>query len=116
MNMTAETSSSNDNRLALLYRLSQTFNSTLDLDEVLNRVMDEVIAVTRAERGFLMLRGLDGALQFRDARVLDQQTSDAPRFQVSRGVVERVAQEGLPLLASNALDDARLRARESVVV
>ena len=37
-------------RLALLYRLSQTFNSSLDLDEVLNRVMDEVIAVTRAEQ------------------------------------------------------------------
>jgi GAF domain-containing protein len=35
-------------RLALLYRLSQTFNSSLDLDEVLNRVMDEIIAAMRA--------------------------------------------------------------------
>ena len=43
-------------RLALLYRVSQTFNSSLDLDTVLNRVMDEVIAVTSAERGFVMLR------------------------------------------------------------
>ncbi len=42
--------------LALLYRLSQTFNSSLDLAEVLNRVMDEVIAATHAERGFVMLR------------------------------------------------------------
>ena len=32
-------------RLELLYRLSQAFNSSLDLDEVLNRVLDEVIAV-----------------------------------------------------------------------
>ena len=40
-------------RLALLYHLSQTFNSSLDLDEVLNRVMDEVIAATQAERGFV---------------------------------------------------------------
>lgn len=47
-------------RLALLYRLSQTFNSSLDLDEVLNRVMDEVIAATRAERGFVMLREPEG--------------------------------------------------------
>ncbi len=37
--------------LALLYRLSQTFNSSLDLPEVLNRVMDEVIAATHAEPG-----------------------------------------------------------------
>ena len=35
-------------RLALLCHLSQAFNSTLDLDEVLNRVMDEVIVLLRA--------------------------------------------------------------------
>jgi len=29
-------------RLALLYRVSQDFNSSLDLDEVLNRVVDEL--------------------------------------------------------------------------
>ncbi|MBI3361352.1 MAG: hypothetical protein HY023_09600, partial [Chloroflexi bacterium] len=55
-------------RLALLYRVSQAFNSSLDLDEVLNRVMDEVIAATRAERGFLMLRDAGDALGFRAAR------------------------------------------------
>jgi GAF domain-containing protein len=55
-------------RLALLCRLSQTFNATLDLDEVLNRVMDEVIAATRAERGFLMLRQASGVLAFLVAR------------------------------------------------
>jgi len=103
-------------RLALLYRVSQAFNSSLDLREVLNRVIDEVIAATRAERGFLMLRDGDGQLRFRAARGLDQQTIDQPEFQVSRGVVERVAQEGVPLLTSNALRDQRLSARESVVV
>jgi hypothetical protein len=36
-------------RLALLYRISQNFNSSLDLDEVLNRVSDEVIAAVRAD-------------------------------------------------------------------
>jgi hypothetical protein len=34
-------------RLALLYCLSHTFNSSLDLEEVLHRVLDEVIATTR---------------------------------------------------------------------
>ena len=46
---------SQGDRLALLYRVSQTFNSSLDLDTVLNRVMDEVIAVTHAVRGFVLL-------------------------------------------------------------
>ncbi len=102
-------------RLGLLYRISQTFNSSLDLNEVLNRVIDEVIAATRAERGFLMLRDAGGALVFYAARGMDHQTIDAPEFQVSRGVVERVAHEGRPLLTSNAQSDRWLGGRASVM-
>jgi sigma-B regulation protein RsbU (phosphoserine phosphatase) len=102
-------------RLALLYRVSQAFNSSLDLDEVLTRVMDEVITATRAERGFLMLKDDGGQLVFRAARGMDQQTINAPEFQVSRGVIERVAAEGVPRLASDAQTDAALSLRASVV-
>lgn len=101
--------------LALLYRLSQTLNSSLDLDEVLSRVIDEVIAATHAERGFLVLRGVDGSLVFRAARELDQQRIEAPEFQISRGIVERVAREGQPILTSDAQDDIRLNLRQSVM-
>jgi sigma-B regulation protein RsbU (phosphoserine phosphatase) len=101
-------------RLALLYRVSQAFNSSLDLDAVLTRVMDEVIAITRAERGFLMLYDADGELAFRAARGLDRQTIDAPEFQISRGLVERVAREGVPQLASDAQSDGWLSLRASV--
>jgi sigma-B regulation protein RsbU (phosphoserine phosphatase) len=103
-------------RLEFLYRISGTFNSSLDLDQVLNHVMDEVIAATRAERGFLVLRGNDGRLDFRAARGLDQQTIEDPAFQVSRGVVEKVAHEGVPQLTSDAQRDAWLSARQSVVI
>ena len=102
--------------LALLYRLSQTFNSSLDLDEVLNRVMDEVIAVMRAERGFVMLHEENGRPVFRVARGIDQSTIDEPHFQVSRGVVERVAREGQPILTSDAQSDDRFSTRESVMI
>ena len=89
-------------RLVLLYRLSQTFNSSLDLAQVLNLVMDQVIETTRAERGFLMLRDTEGQLTFRVARGMDQQTVDAPAFQISRAVVERVAEDGKPQLTTAA--------------
>jgi phosphoserine phosphatase RsbU/P len=102
-------------RLGLLYRLSQAFNSTLDLDEVLNRVMDEVIAITRAERGFVMLQEQDGRLHFHAARGIDQQTIDTPEFHISRGLVARVAEEGQPILTSDAQSDERLSMRHSVV-
>jgi sigma-B regulation protein RsbU (phosphoserine phosphatase) len=103
-----------EDRLALLYRISQTFSSSLDLSEVLSRVMDEVITSTRAERGFVVLRQPDGAFRFATARGLDQQAVASPEFQVSRGIVDRVAAEGQPLLTSDAQTDSRLASRESV--
>jgi sigma-B regulation protein RsbU (phosphoserine phosphatase) len=103
-------------RLALLCRLSETFNSSLDLDEVLNRVMDEVIAAMRAERGFVMLHEADGRLAFRVARGIDQSTVDDPQFQVSRSMVEQVAREGRPILTSDAQRDDRFSMRQSVRV
>jgi sigma-B regulation protein RsbU (phosphoserine phosphatase) len=104
-----------DDRLSLLYRLSQTFNSTLDLDEVLDRVMDEVIAVTQAERGFVMLMDEGGDLVFHTARGMDQDTIEEPGFQISRGIVNQVAREGQPMLTSDAQSDSQLSLRASVI-
>lgn len=104
------------NRLELLYRLSQTFNSTLDLDEVLNSVIDEVIAALHAERGFIMLLEADGGQTFRAARGLDQTTIDQPQSQVSQSVVQKVAQEGKAILTSDAQSDARFNMRQSVML
>ena len=103
-----------EDRLSLLYRVSQTFNSSLDLGEVLNRVMDEVVAATRAERGFVMLRQEDGSFRFGAARGMDHLTVETPEFQVSRGIVDRVAAEGKPLLTSDAQSDSWLASRDSV--
>ena len=102
--------------LNLLYQLTQTFNSSLDLDEVLNRVMDEVIAATHAERGFVMLLEQEGKLAFRVARGIDQTTINEPQFQVSRSVVERVAQKGQPVLTSDAQTDERFNIRQSIML
>jgi len=113
---TTSPSQPSGDRLALLYHLSQTFGSSLNLDEVLNRVMDEIITVTRAERGFVMLHEADGRLVFRVARGMDQNTIDDPQFQISRSVVARVAREGQPILTSDAQSDDRFSMRRSVKV
>jgi serine phosphatase RsbU (regulator of sigma subunit) len=103
-------------RLELLYRLSQTFNSSLDLGEVLNRVMDEVISVMQAERGFVMLRDEQGNLAFMAARGIDHSTINEPRFQVSLSIVESVAREGKPMMISDAQVDPRFSMRQSVTI
>jgi sigma-B regulation protein RsbU (phosphoserine phosphatase) len=113
--MTTNSSHSTGGRFALLYALSRTFNSTLDLDEVLNRVMDEVIAAVNAERGFVALREADGSLNFTSARGIDNSSIDDPQFQISKGVIEEVAQGGEGILTSDAQQDDRFSENRSVV-
>lgn len=101
-------------RLELLYRISQTINSSLDLTTVLDVLIDESIQTTHAERGFLMLYDADKQLIFKTARGMDARTMEASDMKVSRGIVERVAESGQPLLTSNAQMDERLDMRASV--
>lgn len=101
--------------LALLYRISQTFSSSLELDEVLNLVLDEVIQAFHAERGFLMLRDNDGALAFKVARGMDNTTIDDPSFHISRSIIKRVERERDAILTSDAMEDARFSTQKSVV-
>jgi phosphoserine phosphatase RsbU/P len=107
-------------RLALLYNLSQTFNSTLDLYQVLNQVMDEVITATNAERGFIMLKEDSPAgeerMAFKAARGMDQNTIEDPEFQISRSIVERTAETGESILTSDAQADSRFNLRQSIMI
>jgi sigma-B regulation protein RsbU (phosphoserine phosphatase) len=110
----AETQAGRD-RFGLLYRLTSSFNSSLDLEEVLNRVIDEIIATTHAERGFVMLLESNREFTFRVARGIDQQTILDPQSQVSLSVVRKVVSEGSPILTSNAQEDARFDVHGSIV-
>jgi serine phosphatase RsbU (regulator of sigma subunit) len=94
-------------RFDLLYRISQTFNSSLDLDDVLNRVMDEVIEATGAERGFIMALQPNGELGFRVARGIDHQNLRGADLQISKSIVRQVIETCQPILTKNATSDSR---------
>ncbi len=99
--------------VSLIYHISQILNLSSDPDDVLERVMDEVIAATRAERGFLILRDAAGQPTFHAARGLDRRTIESPEFQVSRTILNGVLAEGAPRLTADAQDDASLSASVS---
>ncbi|MGB9723785.1 MAG: ATP-binding protein [Chloroflexia bacterium] len=95
-------------RLATLFEVSQLVNSTLQLDDLLEIVLDRAIAVTGAERGFLMLRDeASGQLHFAVARNMRRQDLEESAFQVSRSIVNRVAETAEPILTDNASQDPR---------
>ena len=102
-------------RLRALAETSGVINSSLDLTTVLNQVMDTIIRLTGAERGFLMLMDEKHELRFRIARNVEQATLDQSEFQVSRTIVGSVAESGEPVVTTNAQADPRFSSQESVV-
>ncbi len=104
--------------LQALADIGQVVNSTLDLNEVLRVVMDTIVRLTRAERGFLMLRdngSPESPLTVRIARNWEKESIDSSELEVSYTVINRVVAEGKPILTTNAQSDPRFTNQESVI-
>jgi signal transduction histidine kinase len=101
--------------VATLYELTQMLNSSLNLTETLNLVMDLLIHLTGAERGCLMMLDEDGALQMRAGRQFDVSTTDSFDIELSHSVVQKVVEGAQPVLTTNAQMDPRFSEKESVI-
>ncbi len=102
------------NMLALA-DVGQVINSSLELDEVLRIVMDNIVRLTKAERGFLMLRDDRGEMVIRMGRNWEMESINASELTVSRSVVGRVIETGEPIVTTNAQEDKRFVGQESIV-
>ncbi len=103
-------------QLRALAQTTALINSTLDTDEVLTQVMDTVIQLTGAERGYIMLRDQPGGtLEFRIARGIDQEQLQREDFIISNTIINEVANTGQPVLTDNARSDPRYQQQESIV-
>jgi HD-GYP domain-containing protein (c-di-GMP phosphodiesterase class II) len=102
-------------QLMALVGVGHVINSSLGLDAVLEEVMDTLIALTQAERGYLMLVDSAGELKHQVARGVDHISLAGRSFAVSRTIVERVARTGEPVLTTNAQEDPRFDQQLSVV-
>jgi len=101
--------------LLALADIGQVVNSSLELNEVLRIVMDTIVRLTGAERGFLMLRDENGELTIRIARNWEQESVNPSEYAISRTIVNRVATQGKPVLTTNAQEDPRFGSQESIV-
>jgi len=104
-----------EQRFEILYNVTRSIGESLDVQVVLDQVMDAVIQVSGAERGFLMLRNDDGQLEVAAARNLDQQTLTSDKFEYSRTIVNRVLDGGKPIVTTNAAEDPRFANQLSIV-
>jgi pSer/pThr/pTyr-binding forkhead associated (FHA) protein len=81
---------------------------------LLQRLLGSVLSVTGAERGLVLLIGADGALEAEVASGFSVGALDE-RFELSFGAIARVLETGKSVVASDAVNDAFLRKRPSVL-
>ena len=103
--------------LSALQEVAATINSSLELGQVLNEVMDVIIGLTKAERALLLLTDdATGRLEVQVARNVDRETIEqSESFQISRSIVRRVADSGEPVVTMNAQEDDRFSAQQSII-
>jgi len=103
-----------EGQLGALMDVGRMINSSLGKKRVLEEVMDALIALMHAERGFLMSKQSDGKLEPEIARGIDHINLDDNAFKVSRTIVDKVAATGEAILTTNAQEDPRFENQMSV--
>src|SRR6185503_19425277 len=101
-------------RLRRLLRINKRLNSELRLPRLLEMIVDTVIELTDAERGFLLIEDDKGELTVKVARNIDQQTLETAEFELSRSIARQAALGGEPIVTIDAAGDARFRQAVSV--
>src|SRR5262249_17738338 len=103
-------------QLQNLVRVSASVKSSLQLDQVLQQVVDDVIALTGAERVYLMLRDAEsGELKPCIACNLENRTIPDSEIALIRSVIDAAVEKGEPIVPTNAQDDDRFHSKTSVV-
>ncbi len=97
-----------------LYEITGAMNSSLDFDEVLNNVMDSVMAITKAQRGFLMIADDEGELRTLVIKGTDGEKLDEEGY--STTIVREVVATRKTLLTNNAQFDTRYQAGQSIIM
>ncbi|TMA24945.1 MAG: sigma-54-dependent Fis family transcriptional regulator [Deltaproteobacteria bacterium] len=84
------------------------------LDKALARLLDSIVEVVKADKGFVLLV-TDGAPSVVAARNLHRENIANAVERLSDSIVSRVLNERTPLIVSDALHDPQFNASESVV-
>ena len=103
-----------EGKLRRLLRINKRLNSELRLPRLLEMIVDTVIELTDAERGFVLLEDDAGKLEVKVARNIDQRTLETAEFELSRSIAHQAAAGGEAIVTIDAAGDARFREALSV--
>ena len=101
-------------RITHVLQAARSVTGTLELNELLVRVVDAVIQIADADRGFLMLIRDEGKLHFEVARNKDEGTLPPDEFQISWGIAEEAAHRRETVWVPDAVGSSLFQDRKSV--
>ncbi|MCE9625024.1 MAG: sigma 54-interacting transcriptional regulator [Deltaproteobacteria bacterium] len=93
--------------------------SSSNLDQVLVKLMDTAMELSKAERGFLVIRSANSpgpipGYEIKVARNVSKELIEKQDSSISLSAIREAMQTGEPLVTDNALQDARFETAESV--
>ena len=100
--------------LDTLVRFSERLLGATDLNRLLDELLDALVEVTQADKGFLILLE-QGEMTVRAARNVARETIEGAVSRVSDTIVRKVVETGRPLVVADALHDAEWSGSSSVV-
>jgi len=103
--------------LFVLYEVSRQLNSSLDFDELLQKIMDFLFMVIDADYGSLLLIGEGGEEDLIPVVIKskDEKIKPEEEMRISRTIINKVIREKVALLTSDAMEDSRLAEAMSIV-
>jgi len=100
----------------VLYELARDLSSSLELDIVLSKVMDRVITLMRAARGFVVLVDPETNVMSVQMSSGEADEEKARQFLGSKTVIERVVRSGEAVVSTDAILDDRFKGQQSVIM
>jgi transcriptional regulator with GAF, ATPase, and Fis domain len=97
-----------------LAEFTERLAERVEVDALLETLMDEVVSLTGADKGFLLTVD-DTDLTVRTARNLNRETIFAGLDQISDSIISKVLETRQPLIVSDALNDTQFQASQSVM-
>jgi signal transduction histidine kinase len=101
--------------LQIMYRTALAVSHTLDIDQLLSRIMDMIFEWVDADRGCIMLKDLDTDQLVPKVRRQRRGMQSEERITISQTILDYVVNRNEGVLTSNARDDDRWDAAKSIL-
>src|SRR3954469_5377182 len=101
--------------LQIMYRTALAVSHTLDIDQLLARIMEMIFEWVDADRGCIMLKDLDTGELVPKVRRHRSALQSEERITISQTILDYVVERNEGVLTSNARDDDRWDAAKSIL-